>query len=177
MLHGLDGRVVVTVERNAQPELVGSSPESRGFPMAKAAVDYADRGYDSMMGWIQLVRSDDNLSGGRQFEIDPLEFLGDLPHPFCWLGINPTLFDAPSRSPRRDLDWMAQSYLCVPDGDGVNAMEVRALLGFSWGFTVRTGRITIVQPERLRPTVWNEQCERLAEAFPSWRFRPGFDPA
>ena len=42
----------------------------------------------------------DLVGRGERFEMDPLAFLGDLPHPFCWLGLNPTLFDAPSRSPR-----------------------------------------------------------------------------
>jgi hypothetical protein len=60
------------------------------------------------MGWVQFVRSSDNRSKGREFELDPLVFLGDLPHPFCWLGISPLLFDAPSRSGRDDLDWNFQ---------------------------------------------------------------------
>jgi hypothetical protein len=167
VLHGLGGRVLATVERNDRPELVGSTADSRGFPMAKAIVDYPDRGYDSLMGWIQLVRSDDNLSGGKRFEIDPLAFLGELPHPFCWIGINPTLFDAPSRSPRRDLDWMAHSFLCVPEGEPI---EARVLLGFAWGFTIRDEEITLVPPQVLRPPDWDGHREHLAATYPDWSF-------
>lgn len=174
VLRGLDGRVTATVERNERPERVGSRPESRGFPMAKAVVEFPERGYDSMMGWVQLVRSDDNHSGGRAFEIDPLALLGDVPHPFCWFGINPTLFDAPSRSPRADLDWIAHSFLCVPAGDAIGAMEVHALLGFSWGFTIRAEQVTLVEPRSLGPADWDAHREHLAGAYPRWRFPSGF---
>src|SRR5262245_20510557 len=155
VLRELAGRVLATVERNRRPELVGSGPQARDFPIGKATVDYPDRGYDSVMGWVQLVRSDDNVSGGKRFEMDPLSFLGALPHPFCWLGINPTLFDAPSRSSRRNLDWEAHSFLCVPEGDAGSGMDCHALLGFAWGFTIRAERITLVPPRPLEPSDWD----------------------
>src|SRR5204863_43198 len=72
---------------------------------------YAGSGYAAMLGWIQLVRSTDNGSRGREFELDPLEPLGVTPHPFCWFGLTPTLFDAPSRRTTDDLDWLAHSFL------------------------------------------------------------------
>jgi hypothetical protein len=40
-----------------------------------------------LRAWIQLVCSTDNGSGGQGFEMDPLEILGDVPHPFCFFGI------------------------------------------------------------------------------------------
>jgi hypothetical protein len=173
-LRGIEGRVYVMYSRNGRPELVGSSAQSSGFPMCHATVDYPAQGYDALLGWVQLVRSDDNTSQGRAFEIDPLDILGDVPHPFCWIGLSPGLFDAPSRSPRRDLDWAAHSFLCVPDGSVDAGLEVHALLGFAWGFRVRNEEIHLVPPTLLGPTEWDQHVDVLATRYPSWRFIGGF---
>lgn len=173
VLKGVEGRVVVTFERNVRPETLGCPPETRDFPACTATVDYPMRGYDSLLGWVQLVRSDDNLSAGEHFEIDPLAFLGDLPHPYCWLGINPTLFDAPSRSPRKDMTWIAHSFLCVPDDVG-NGLEAQAMLGFAWGFKVMDDQITLDPPVQLDGSAWNQHVASLSRDFPAWRFPPGF---
>ena len=173
-LRGIEGHVSVTYARNDRPDLVGSGAESSGFPMCHATVDYPAQGYDAVLGWVQLVRSDDNTSQGRAFEIDPLEFLGDVPHPFCWIGLSPQLFDAPSRSPRRDLDWAAHSFLCVPDGSTDAGLEVHALLGFAWGFHVRNEEIDLAPPTLLGPADWDHHVDVLAPRYPSWRFSSGF---
>jgi len=136
VLRGIEGHVSVTYSRKDQPALVGSDPDASGFPMCHSTVDYPARGFEAVLGWIQLVRSDDNASQGRAFEIDPLGFLGDVPHPFCWIGLSPQLFDAPSRSRRHDLDWTAHTFPCVPDGVSDAGLEVHALLGFAWGFRI-----------------------------------------
>jgi hypothetical protein len=173
-LRGLDGRVQVAYERNDRPELVGSGPDATGFPWCHASVAYPARGYDAVLGWVQLVRSDDNASAGREFEIDPLAFLGDLPHPFCWLGLQPQLFDAPSRAPLQDMDWLAHSFLCVPDGSEAAALEVHALTGFSWGFTIRGGTIDLVPPASIGPEAWDLHVPMLTATYPAWRLVPGF---
>jgi hypothetical protein len=174
MLRGVVGSVSVTYSRNDRPDLVGSGAEASGFPMCHAAVDYPARGYDAMLGWVQLVRSDDNVSRGRAFEIDPLAFLGDVPHPFCWFGLSPQLFDAPSRAQRQDLDWMAHSFLCVPDGIMDDGLEVHALLGFAWGFRIRNEEVHLVPPTVLGPADWDQHVDVLAARYPSWRFVGGF---
>lgn len=173
-LRGIQGHVSVTYARNDHPELVGSGAESSGFPMCDATVDYPAQGYDAVLGWIQLVRSDDNTSHGEAFEIDPLDFLGDLPHPFCWIGLDPHLFDAPSRAPRRDLDWIAHSFLCVPDGSSDAGLEVHALLGFAWGFRIHNEDIQLVAPTLLGPAAWDQHGSVLAARYPAWRFVRGF---
>ncbi|MEO5634554.1 hypothetical protein [Gaiella sp.] len=172
-IRGVAGRVVVTYEENLRPESVGCLPETEGFPVCTATVERPMRGYDSLMGWIQLVRSDDNVSHGELFEIDPLAFLGDLPHPFCWFGLNPTLFDVPSRSPRVDMEWTARSFLCVPDDLG-NGLEARAVLGFDWGFTIEGGTIELDSPRQLEASAWDDHSTALAALYPAWRFPPGF---
>jgi hypothetical protein len=171
---GIAGRVSVAYSRNERPELIGSAPESAGFPMCLATVDYPARGYDAVLGWVQLVRSDDNTSHGRSFEIDPLAFLGDVPHPFCWIGLSPSLFDAPSRAPRTDLDWAAHSFLCLPDVGSDDRYEVHALLGFTWGFRTRAGEVHLVPPTLLGPAEWDQHLGVLAERYPSWHFIRGF---
>jgi hypothetical protein len=96
-----------------------------------------------------------------------------VPHPFCWIGLSPRLFDAPSRHPKLDLDWAAHSFLCVPDGDR-DGFEVHALLGFAWGFTVRDEEISLVPPTLITPAEWAQDVDVLAPLYPSWRFVPGF---
>jgi hypothetical protein len=172
VLNGLAGRVLVDYRRNDDPASVGCPPETAGYPICMATVDRPFRGYDSVMGWVQLVRSDDNESGGERFEMDPLAFLGDLPHPYCWLGLNPTLFDAPSRSPRVDMDWTAHSFLCVPDDVG-NGLEARPMLGFSWGFVARGGEIDLVSPQVLDGSAWDGHLDTLRERHPGWHFAAG----
>jgi len=174
VLREIEGHVSVTYSRNDRPELVGSGADALGFPMCEAAVDYPALGYDAVLGWVQLVRSDDNTSDGSEFEIDPLAFLGDVPHPFCWIGLSPRLFDAPSRSPKQDLDWTARSYLRVPDGSADAGLEVHALLGFSWGFRIRSEEVLLTPPTLLRPPEWDEHADVLAARYPSWHFRRGF---
>jgi hypothetical protein len=173
-LRGINGLVSVRVERNDAPELVGSGPDSRGFPWCHASVAYPAQGYDAVLGWVQLVRSDDNRSGGREFEIDPLEFLGDLPHPFCWIGLEPQLFDAPSRAPLADMDWVAHSFLCVPDGGPGSGMRVEALVGFSWGFRARDGVVSLTAPKELGPSDWDGHRDSLSSTYAAWRFVAGF---
>ena len=172
-LRGVDGRVVVDYRRNDTPADVGCPEETAGYPICTATIERPFRGYDSLMGWVQLVRSDDNVSGGAAYEMDPLAFLGDQAHPFCWLGLNPTLFDAPSREGRPDMDWRAHSFLCVPDDVG-NGLEARAMLGFSWGFAARGGDITLVEPEVLDGSAWDGHLETLRAKHPGWHFSPGF---
>lgn len=165
-IRGMPGRVVVSYERNREPE-------ARGFPVCSATVERPLHGYDSVMGWVQLVRSDDNQSRGERFEMDPLAFLGPLAHPFCWLGLNPILFDAPSRSTLADLDWTARSFLCVPDDLG-SGLEAHAVLGFEWGFAIAGGEITLDPPRRLASAAWDELLPVLRNAHESWGFPPGF---
>jgi len=120
-----------------------------------------------------VVRSDDNASAGEHFEIDPLAFLGNLPHPYCWLGLAPTMFDVPSRSPRGDLTWRAHSFLCVPDDVG-NGLEAQAMLGFAWGFQIKDQQVTLESPRRLDGSAWNQHVGALSRDFPAWRFPPDF---
>ncbi|RYC10452.1 hypothetical protein [Nocardioides zhouii] len=172
VLNGVSGVVRVDHRRNSDPASVGCQPDTVDYPICTATIERPFRGYDSLMGWVQLVRSDDNVSGGERFEMDPLAFLGDQSHPYCWLGLNPTLFDAPSRPGRIDMDWMAHSFLCVPDDVG-SGLEARPMLGFSWGFVARGGEITLVPPVQLGDADWDQHLDTLRGKHPGWHFSPG----
>ncbi|MFJ6199118.1 hypothetical protein [Micromonospora sp. NPDC092111] len=171
-LQGMSGRIDVNISTTRHPEELGAGPGAAGLANCEATVSYPGKGYTGLLGWIQLVRSTDNSSGGQQFEMDPLEILGDLPHPFCFFGIKPTLFDAPSRNSRADLDWLAHSFLChIADED---LPGVHALAGFTWGFTIAAGVSTPTPPRRLEPAEWNQHLDLLHAEHPAWRFADGY---
>ena len=153
-LRDLPGWVAVTLEPNHDPEVLGKPPAARGFPVCTAEVTYRGRGYHAALGWIQLVKSTDNSNGGRRFEMDPFEPLGRLAHPFCFFGFAPTLFDAPSRDSRVPIVWTAHSFLAFIAEDG-KRMEARALLGFSWGFSIDDASFAYEEPAALAPSVWD----------------------
>jgi hypothetical protein len=170
-LRGHHGTIDVHVGTTRDPGELGTWPGAAGLTFCEATVSYPGQGYTGMMGWIQLVRSTDNNSHGRQFEMDPLDILGEVPHPFCFFGIRPTLFDAPSRDSRADLDWLAHSFLChIADQ---TRREVRALTGFAWGFTIRAGVATTTPPGVLTLGEWNQHFGLLRAEHPTWRFAGG----
>ena len=70
------------------------------------------------------------------------------------------------------MDWSAHSFLCVPDDVG-NGLEARPMLGFSWGFVVRGGEISLVPPAALSDADWDAHLDTLTERHPSWHFAPG----
>ncbi|HYJ69255.1 MAG TPA: hypothetical protein VEX15_16515 [Nocardioidaceae bacterium] len=171
-LRDLPGRVDVNVAPVDDRPAVAAWPAPAGLPACEATISYPGPGYHGVFGWIQLVRSTDNASGGREFELDPLEVLGDVSHPFCFFGIRPTLYDAPSRDPEPDLEWLAHSFVTVLDQ--ARPGQISALLGFSWGFRLSAGRPVITPPESLDAAAWDEHREVFVRNYPNWTFAPGF---
>jgi len=78
------GTVDVDCRVNTDPSGLGCTPRAAGFPACTATVRFPHLGYRSMLGWVQLVRSTDNASGGEEFESDPFDLFGDAPSPYCW---------------------------------------------------------------------------------------------
>jgi hypothetical protein len=101
--------------------------------------------------------------------MDPYEMLGCLPHPFCWFGFTPTLFDAPSRRSREPIDWTAHSFLCFI-APGRSRHETRAISGFSWGFSIQEREISLRPPTILSAAVWDNHLELLRVEYPMWDF-------
>lgn len=167
---GERGEVSVAVELVEDPAAVGKPVSSEGFPSCEATVSYPGRGYDALFGWVQLVRAED--FSGDHFALDPLRFFEDTSVPHCFYGFSPTLFDAPSRDGRYELDWTAHSFLAPINLFEVDP-EVQPLLGFSWGFEIDEQGVVSVKPTRpLSGMDWEEHVPYLSDRFPTWRFAP-----
>jgi len=170
---GAIGRVRVDCTVNTEPDEFGAPPEARGFPACTATVSYPLRGYHALFGWVQLVRSTDNQSGGESFEMDPVLLFFDSPSPYAWYGTNPTLFDAPMRWTQTDLHWECHSFLATTPLDEVmegRGRSVVPLAGFAWGFDIAEGAITVREPSPLSSNDWNAHLATLRDTYPSWRF-------
>jgi hypothetical protein len=177
--HGQKGRVVVAVETTLAPSVLGVGDGAVGLANCKATVEFSAGGYLGLSGWVQLVCSTDNASHGQQFEIDPFdpfELYERAPTPYCWYGIMPTLFDAPSRDERGELDWIAQSFLAPTPLRG-NTRIVTPLLGFSWGFHIFDDKHIVLKPvTSLAAADWDDHLPYLRECYKEWQFTEMLPP-
>jgi hypothetical protein len=170
---GVTGTVQVEIGVNDDPAALGCAEFARGFPYCRATISPPARGYLDALGWVQLLSW---THPGEDFRIDPFAPLGEVSHPFGFFGFAPTLFDAP----HTDLDlvdsnFVAHSFLCGLGGDLLEfRREARAVLGFSWGFSVRDRQKEILPPASLGPADWDHHRDYLREAHPGWSFAPGF---
>ena len=161
---GVSGSVDVDVRRNVNPPELGCDAASLGMPVCIAQVHTTALGYRAMCGWIQVVRSTDSSTGGEGFEMDPFAPSG-TDAPYAFYGLAPTLFDAPGRDHRDDLDWLAHAFLAhTPLGSA----SVEPMLGFSWGFNFRNGDVQIVDPSRLDHNDWAAHQPLLAAEHQGW---------
>lgn len=174
MRAGAQGEVNVVLELVEDPVVVGKPVGAEGFPSCQATVSYPGRGYNALFGWVQLVQAED--FGAGQFALDPLQFFENSSAPHCFYGICPTLFDAPSRDERHELDWTAHSFL-APIDLFERDPEVRPLLGFSWGFDIDSQSVLTLKPTNLlSASDWEQHVPYLTDGFPTWRFAPMESP-
>lgn len=170
---GQHGRVVVSVQTTRDPAAVGARAGALGLANCTATIEFSAEGYLALFGWVQLVRSTDNAFHGRQFEMDPFDpfqLYDRAPTPYCWYGVTPTLFDAPSRDERQELDWTAHSFLAASPLRG-NRKIVTPLLGFSWGFHVFDNQsIELKSLMTLSAADWQGHLPYLRECYREWQF-------
>jgi len=167
-----EGRVDVEVWRNDDPAAVGCPDYALGFPTCLATVDHSAVGYYDMLGWVQLTKRSDL---GPGFEIDAMELLTEITHPFAYFGLAPTLFDSPHTDALENWDFVAHSFLCGRGGElHPLRFEVSAVLGFSWGFSKRGSRIELLEPTPLTARDWDGHLGYLRQRFGLWEFAPGF---
>jgi hypothetical protein len=170
----LSGSIRVECVANQDPNFWGVwHGMAEGFPVCTATLEYPLCGYRSMLGWVQLVCSTDNQSGGTDFEIDPFALFGDAPSPYCWYGERPILFDAPSRPLRQPLDWTAHSFLATTPLHEVADQKPRRvvpIVGFSWGFSDTGSDVTLQDPAVLPKHAWDSHLDLLRQTYPLWLF-------
>jgi hypothetical protein len=168
---GTEGTVGVEIRVNDDPAALGCSELARGYPYMRATIEPPAKGYADALGWVQLL--DSSLREGG-FLLDYFEPLGPVPHPFGFYGFAPTFFDAP-HSDEDDWDFLAHSFLCGLGGEILDQeRDVRAVLGFSWGFSKRGEVFEYLGPEPLGPDAWEAHLEYLTGAYPDWTFTPAF---
>lgn len=170
---GLVGNITISTEKTEHPTRLGAHAGALGLANCRATVEFDGRGYLQLFGWVQLVRSTDNSFHGRQFEMDPFDpfqLYDRAPTPYCWYGILPTLFDAPSRDDRLRLDWLAHSFLAASPRRGDRRI-LTPLLGFSWGFQIADDGSTSLDPvTALAPADWELHLPYLRQTYPEWSF-------
>jgi hypothetical protein len=102
--------------------------------------------------------------------MDPFYLFEDAASPYAFFGINPALFDAPSRAERAALDWTAHSFLAWTPMDDTERRVV-PLAGFSWGFNVdAASRITLREVHALTAVDWDAHLPYLSSSHPGWVF-------
>jgi hypothetical protein len=177
--HGYGGRVIVKLETTLAPAVLGAREGALGLARCKATIEFSAEGYLGLLGWVQLVRSTDNVFNGRQFEMDPFDpfqLYEHAPTPYCWYGITPTLFDAPSRDERIELDWVAHSFLAASPLRG-NRRIVTPLLGFSWGFSVTDDKnVQLKGITLLSAAEWETHLPYLRDTYKDWQFTEWMKP-
>lgn len=177
-LRGREGKVSVEIGSNEDPGLwgypvlgdaLGFAPETaRGFPVVSATVEYAGRGYDAVMAWIQLIRYNVEGTGEKDVLVDKPPQLSDDGSPYCYWGPAPSFFDAPS-TPKSDMNWQAHAFLAASP-DAVMTKVVHPLCGFSWGFETFGGLPKILPVRVVRPSTWSSARDVLQDRYPGWRF-------
>jgi len=74
-----------------------------------------------------------------------------------------------------DWDFVAHTFLCGLGGELLEMRkEVRAVLGFSWGFSKRGSEIDFTAPAILGPDHWNDHLDYLRPNFDAVSFAPGY---
>jgi hypothetical protein len=166
-----EGNVRVEIRENDDPAALGCPEFARGYPYCRATVKQGGRGYLDFLGWVQFADFDYPEGG---FVIDPFMSLGTASQPFAFHGWEPILFDAP-HSDYENWNFRVHSFLCGLGGELHDLRhEVRAVLGFSWGFSKRGEAIEFVGPDVLTAADWEHHHDYLARTFPEWTFPPGF---
>jgi hypothetical protein len=165
--------VEVTVEPNTNPESLDGPPHARNFPVCTATVAYAGEGYKAALGWVQLVRSPTAQALGRGSRWIHSNRSVRLLIRFVSLALRRSCSTHLRAARVKIWIWRAGTFLCfVPlDADG---RETRAILGFSWGFTIHQKAISLLRPVRLASVEWNNHRDFLSRQHPGWAFTSGY---
>ena len=199
------GKVSITLQQNKDFDhawgldlLFPDTPPSsfHGFPVITASITYplspsaaSTSGYDSLFGWISLVKyQTQNSNGNADWAIDLYPWAKDLKSPFSYWGHCPTFFAAPAvvidEKEHEGLRWEAQCFLCSLTDAGREKMVVPVSgAGFSWGFeadVVKSAgwglggietKIVLNDLEELDvEREWKDRAVLLRKLYPQWKF-------
>jgi hypothetical protein len=177
--HSRAGSVTASVRADNDPSKYGlqlifpdhETGTFKGFPVCEASVSaVGTKGYGSIYGWIQMVRSGEPLKiSAASWEMDPIPILAGLNTPFAWFGPEPKLFDAPMRRGVQALDWTCHSFLTYIE-DGLMSKDLKPVLGFEWGFELHDGQPKLKVLRELQLSAWNEHLDLLESSFTEWKF-------
>jgi hypothetical protein len=194
LLRDHKGAVSATFEANHAPSSWGyailglpwPSQLAEGMPVLEVTVRYEREGYESVMGWIQVVRihvaessemrthETEKAPTGDHTWVDGPPNLRGLGFPFVSFGPRPTLFDAPASTESR-VRFVADSFLTASP-DGLITPTSQPCLGLRWGYSTLAGKTELIIPEEIGPAEWQEALPTLEAQFPSWTFEKEWAP-
>jgi len=161
---------------NEDPGAHGCPEYARGFPVMRATIEPPSRGYQDMLGWIQVLDAPgapELMPGPNLDALEMLAPVAEFTHPFGYFGFSPVFFDAPHRIPAADLDWVAHTFLAGIAGI-YGEFEAHAYLGYSWGYRIRDGEVEVTGLTELGPDAWDADLPFLRRRCPTWTFAPGY---
>lgn len=176
-LRGLQGHVDAQVSVNRDPERWGhhllplewDPPRPEGCPVMSGVTHYEGEGYGAWFFCLQVVSYRDSRYpdySGTHADVPPSLSGGDVP--YFASGVLPRFFDAPATD-SDDADFSARSLL-AHDPDCNMSRTLRVLCGYSWGYEIRDGAITLQGPGLLDRAGWAADLDLLRAEFPSWTF-------
>lgn len=142
---------------------------AEGFPVVRASVSFPGEGYAAAMGWIQLVR----YYGGGEIGDEVVEVDHPPQHsaartPYCYWGISPSFFDAPSMA-QEGVTWAAETFLTASP-DALMTRAVQPVCGFRWGYTTRRNPPELLPVEPLDEKAWEPVRAELQGRYLDWNF-------
>ena len=187
-LRGRKGSVALEYKPNRDPDSVGygildlawPSSLAEGLPVLEATVSYEAKGYEAVMGWIQLVRihvaessktlapGSEKAPAGDHMWVDGPPNLRGLGVPFISFGPRPTLFDAPAATESR-VRFVADSFLTASP-DALITRTSRPCLGLRWGYSTLADEAELIPVSELDAAAWHEALPALGSQFPNWTF-------
>src|SRR4051795_2438801 len=178
-LRGVEGAIHVRYGVNDDPRRWGyevldldwySEDVVRGFPVMQASVEHSAEGYAAQLGWVQVVEYHVRDPGQSEdvtvFDVPPQ--LSEIENPYFAFGVLPTVFDAPSIT-SHEVEWSARTFLTYTP-DAVLSRVIAPLGGFTWGYDVTAGEVTVRSLATAEQSDWMDILPGLRLRFPSWSF-------
>lgn len=121
------------------------------------------------MGWIQLIRYGGGEVGDEEVvEVDHPPQHSGAGTPYCYWGVCPSFFDAPSMT-HEGVTWVAEAFLTASP-DALMTRTVQPICGFRWGYKTNRKPPEILPVEPVGLGDWAAARAALQERYPDWTF-------